>query len=46
VAAREDPGADTGQEPGGNLNGLFIIEIKTTAKLEIPKNLTKKNNNT
>ena len=33
VEAKEDPDADTWQEPGGNLNGLFIIEMKITAKL-------------
>ena len=38
VEAKEDPDAYTGQEPGGNLNALFIMEIKITAKLEIPKN--------
>ena len=26
VEAKEDPDADTGQEPGGNLNGLFKNE--------------------
>jgi len=34
---KENPGADRELEPGGNLYGLFRIEIKITAKLEIPK---------
>jgi len=38
VKTKEDPDADTGQEPGGNLNSLFIIEMKITAKLETPIN--------
>jgi len=30
---KEDPGADRELERAGNLNGLFRIEMKITAKL-------------